>query len=157
MTFDWDQRVDRNGQLAPLAPEDGFRLEASASFAEPCLLGQDTFVKLSAAALEVLRRSADNLVLRGDLRYDQGIPLGGAVLLPEVERFFAGGDIDRARLRGRPARDRDRPGRRAAARRTSSQIRVIPAGGNIRALGSLDAQLRIYKILAGARCSATPA
>ena len=34
----------------------------------------------------------DNLVLRADLRYDQGIPLGGAVLLPEVERFFAGGD-----------------------------------------------------------------
>ena len=31
-------------------------------------------------------------MLRADLRYDQGIPLGGAVLLPEVERFFAGGD-----------------------------------------------------------------
>src|SRR5207249_4051793 len=31
-----------------------------------------------------------------------------------------------------------------------SQIRVIPAGGNIRVLGSLDAQLRIWKLLAGA-------
>jgi outer membrane protein assembly factor BamA len=31
-----------------------------------------------------------------------------------------------------------------------TQFRVLPAGGNIRALGSLDAQVRIYKFLASA-------
>ena len=31
-----------------------------------------------------------------------------------------------------------------------SQIRVIPAGGNIRTLGSLDAQLHVWSVLAAA-------
>ena len=93
--------------------------------AEPWLLGQDTFIKLSAAASKFFA-IGQNLVLRGDLRYDQGIPLGGAVLLPEVERFFAGGDYDRARLRGRPAA-RPRSSRSACRRSTTcTQIRDHP-------------------------------
>ena len=31
-----------------------------------------------------------------------------------------------------------------------SQIRILPAGGNIRVMSSIDAQLRIYKLLATA-------
>jgi outer membrane protein assembly factor BamA len=88
-------------------------------------------------------------VLRADLRYDQGFPLGGAALLPEVERFFAGGDAtvrgyEDERLKtevievGVPPLD------------NITQIRILPAGGNIRALGSFDAQLRIYKFFATA-------
>ncbi|HRC58430.1 MAG TPA: POTRA domain-containing protein, partial [Kofleriaceae bacterium] len=38
LTFDWEQRVKRSGALSPLAPEDGFRLQASISFASPYLL-----------------------------------------------------------------------------------------------------------------------
>ena len=30
------------------------------------------------------------------------------------------------------------------------QIRILPAGGNIRAMSSLDAQLRVYSVLASA-------
>jgi outer membrane protein assembly factor BamA len=149
--FVWDHRLDRNGQLAPLAPEDGYRLEASAYFAEPYLLGQDEFIKLSAAASKFFAIGR-NLTLRGDFRYDQGIPLGGAALLPEVERFFAGGDTT---VRGyeddRLATEIVQVGVPPIA--GLSQIRVIPAGGNVRVLGSLDAQLRIYKILAGAMFS----
>ena len=146
--FVWDHRLDRNGQLAPLAPEDGFRLEASAAFAEPWVLGQDEFIKLSAAASRFFAIGR-NLTLRGDFRYDQGIPLGGAALLPEVERFFAGGDTT---VRGyeddRLATEIVQVGVPPIA--GLSQIRVIPSGGNIRTLASIDAQLRIWKIVAGA-------
>ena len=149
MTFDWEQRVDRHGTLNPLSPEDGFRFEASAAYAESFLLGQDTFVKLSTTGSKFVPLG-DNLVLRGDLRGDWGIPLGGAVLLPEVERFFAGGD---STVRGysddRMATELIHVGVPPLGSNIS-QIRIIPAGGNIRVIGSLDAQLRIWKVFAGA-------
>ncbi|HEX2688959.1 MAG TPA: BamA/TamA family outer membrane protein, partial [Kofleriaceae bacterium] len=90
-------------------------------------------------------------VLRGDLRYDQGVPLGGAVLLPEVERFFAGGD---ATVRGyddeRLATEIVQVGVPPITGGMLQQIRILPAGGNIRVMSSLDAQLRIYKVFATA-------
>jgi outer membrane protein assembly factor BamA len=144
----WEQRVDRNGVLSPLAPEDGFRLDAQAGIASTVLLGQDNFLKFSGSATRYIPLG-NNLVLRGDLRYDHGIPLGTAVLLPEVERFFAGGD---ATVRGY---DDDRMATEVIQVGVPpfdnlQQIRVLPAGGNIRVMASLDAQLRIYKILATA-------
>jgi outer membrane protein assembly factor BamA len=88
-------------------------------------------------------------VIRADLRYDQGIPLGGAVLLPEVERFFAGGD---ATVRGfddeRLATEIIQVG--VPPLSNLQQIRILPAGGNIRVMSSLDAQIRIYKLFATA-------
>ncbi|HET9992157.1 MAG TPA: BamA/TamA family outer membrane protein, partial [Kofleriaceae bacterium] len=156
MTFDWEQRADRHGTLNPLSPEDGFRFEAAASYAESFLLGQDTFVKLSTTGSK-FASFGDNkacncapLVLRGDLRGDWGIPLGGAVLLPEVERFFAGGD---STVRGysddRMATELIHVGVPPLGSNIS-QIRIIPAGGNIRVISSLDAQLRIWSVFAGA-------
>ncbi|MEP6863704.1 MAG: POTRA domain-containing protein [Deltaproteobacteria bacterium] len=149
ITFDWEQRTDRKGNLNPLSPEDGFRFEASAAYAESFLLGQDTFVKLSTTGSKFVS-IGDNLVLRGDLRGDWGIPLGGAVLLPEVERFFAGGD---STVRGysddRMATELIHVGLPPLGSNIS-QIRIIPAGGNIRVIGSLDAQQRIWKVFAGA-------
>jgi outer membrane protein insertion porin family len=143
VTAVWEQRLDRSGQLSPLAAEDGFRLEGDASFAAPELGGQDTFVKLSAAASKFVPIGR-NLTVRGDVRYDQGIPLRGAALLPDVERFFAGGDTT---VRGyeddRLATEIEQVGVPPVA--GLSQIRVIPSGGNIRLLGSVDAQLRVYK------------
>ncbi|HEX2687232.1 MAG TPA: POTRA domain-containing protein, partial [Kofleriaceae bacterium] len=80
VTFEWEQRVDRQGTLSPLAPETGFRFEGQVSLASNYLGGQDTFLKLSTAGSRYVPVGS-NLVLRGDLRYDQGVPLGGAVLL----------------------------------------------------------------------------
>ncbi len=148
ITGEWEQRVDRSGTLSPLAAEGGFRLEGQFSFASPNLGGQDTFIKVSAAGSKYWPLG-DNLVLRFDLRYDQGFPLAGAVLLPEVERFFAGGDStvrgyedDRLETEvikvGVPPFD------------NAQQIRILPAGGNIRVMSSIDAQLRIWKLLATA-------
>src|SRR5690606_24004289 len=128
--------------------EGGFRFEVTGAFYSPYLLGQDTFVKLTFGASKFYALGK-NVVIRGDFRYDHGIPLGDSVLLPEVERFSAGGDntvrgyaderlFTRVVRVGLPPFD------------NASQIRVLPAGGNIRVLGSLDAQVRIWKILAGA-------
>jgi outer membrane protein assembly factor BamA len=149
---DLDHRVDRRGGLSPLAPEGGYRLYLNAAYALPSSLplfgGQDTFLKLSASG-SIFHLFGDNLVVRGDLRYDEGIPLGGAALLPEVERFFAGGD---STVRGyeddKLATEIIQVGVPPIA--NVSQIRVIPAGGNIRVLSSLDAQYHIWKVLAGA-------
>ena len=148
LSFEYENRTDRNGSLSPLAPERGHRLELQGAFYEPWALGQDMFVKVSAAASKYYL-VGDSLLLRADARYDQGFPLAGAVLLPEVERYFAGGD---STVRGYEDE-------RLATEVIQvpvppfdniSQIRVLPAGGNIRVLGSLDAQLRIYKVLATA-------
>ncbi|MBC7974409.1 MAG: BamA/TamA family outer membrane protein, partial [Myxococcales bacterium] len=148
LAFEWEQRVDRQGTLSPLAPEAGFRFEAQASIASGYLGGQDTFVKLSTAGSKYWPLGR-NLVLRADLRYDQGIPLGGAVLLPEVERFFAGGD---STVRGyadeRLATEILQVG--VPPLSSVQQIRILPAGGNIRVMSSLDAQLRIWKLFATA-------
>lgn len=148
VTFEWEQRVDRQGTLSPLAPEAGFRFEAQASLASGYLGGQDTFLKLSTAGTKYWPVGS-NLVVRADLRYDQGVPLGGAVLLPEVERFFAGGD---ATVRGyddeRLATEILQVGVPPIS--NVQQIRILPSGGNIRMMSSLDAQLRIYKLFATA-------
>jgi outer membrane protein assembly factor BamA len=148
VTFEWEQRVDRQGTLSPLAPEDGFRFDAQASLANVYFGGQDDFVKLSTGGTKYWSVGT-NLVLRADLRYDQGIPLGSAVLLPEVERFFAGGD---ATVRGyddeRLATEIVQVG--VPPLSNVQQIRILPAGGNIRVMSSIDAQLRIYKLFATA-------
>src|SRR4029079_13527164 len=81
ITFEWEQRVDRQHALSPPAPQARFRFDAQASFASEYLLGQDTFIKLSTSGSKYWP-IGNSLVLRADLRYDQGIPLG-AVLLPE--------------------------------------------------------------------------
>ncbi|MDX2088212.1 MAG: POTRA domain-containing protein [Kofleriaceae bacterium] len=148
VNFEWEQRVDKSGALSPLAPEGGFRLEGQAMFATPYLGGQNTFLKLSGAGSKWWLLT-DHLVLRADLRYDHGFPLGGAVLLPEVERFFGGGDTT---VRGyeddRLATEIIQVG--VPPFNNVQQIRILPAGGNIRAMGSLDAQLRIWKVFATA-------
>jgi outer membrane protein assembly factor BamA len=148
ITFEWEQRVDRQGTLSPLAPEAGFRFDAQASLASDYLGGQDTFVKLSTSGSRYWP-IGNSLVLRADLRYDQGIPLGGPVLLPEVERFFAGGD---ATVRGYDDEHLATEIVQVPVPPLGNlqQIRILPAGGNIRVMSSLDAQLRIYKPLAAA-------
>jgi outer membrane protein assembly factor BamA len=154
MTFEWEQRVDRRGVLSPLLPEDGFRLEAQVSYAHPYLLSQDRFLKLQTAVSRFFPLS-ENVVLRTDLRYDQGFPdfrilhpfSAGPALLPEVERFFAGGD---STVRGysddRLATELIQTGVPPIS--NISQIRVLPAGGNIRVLGSIDLQYRVWSIFA---------
>jgi outer membrane protein insertion porin family len=97
-----------------LVPTRGFRVVAAAELALPALsaplrplpidVGDDSFLKVSAQSLSVLPLGRW-LSVRLGVRFEQGFPLGGASLLPKVERYFAGGDttirgyqLDRARL-----------------------------------------------------------
>lgn len=97
-----------------LVPTRGFRVIALAELALPALsaplrplpidVGDDKFLKVSLQSLSVLPVGRW-LSVRFGLRFEQGFPLGGASLLPKVERYFAGGDttirgfqLDRARL-----------------------------------------------------------
>jgi outer membrane protein assembly factor BamA len=79
--------------------------------------------------------------VRLGFRFEQGFPLGGASLLPKVERYFAGGDttirgfqLDRARLEViRTCKsDRSGHGHRLVLRR------YRPLGGNLRILQNID-------------------
>jgi outer membrane protein assembly factor BamA len=137
----WDGRVDRRGVFNPLATERGMLVDGLVSLASPYLLGQDTFVKVSGA-IQRYWPIGSRVLVRTDLRVDQGFPLGDTVLLPEVERFFAGGDntvrgFDEDRLETEII-EVDVPPIDGL-----TQIRVLPAGGNIRAISSLDAQLSL--------------
>ena len=97
-----------------LLPTRGFRIDAIAELALPALsiplrpfpfaIGDDSFLKVGVHALSVIPLGK-RVYLRHGFRYDQGFPLGGASLLPKVERYFAGGDttirgyqLDRARV-----------------------------------------------------------
>ena len=139
----WDQRTDRDGNINPLAPERGFQIDLQASFASPYLFGQDVFAKVSAVS-QFFWPLSDKVLLRTDFRLDEGFPMGGAVLLPEVERFFAGGD---STVRGY---EEDRLGTEIIQTGVGpiagvSQVRVVPAGATIRALTSVDLQVKLLK------------
>jgi outer membrane protein assembly factor BamA len=78
--------------------------------------------------------------VRYSLRYDQGFPLGGASLLPKVERFFAGGDT---KLRGFEL-DRARTDDiQAESANGLSYAQHRPLGGSLRILQNLDLQIEI--------------
>ena len=85
------------------------------------------------------------LFLRHGFRFDQGFPLGGASLLPKVERYFAGGDttirgfqLDRARIEVVRYPDPSLgPAPDVYASSTS------PLGGNLRILQNIDLQFPI--------------
>ena len=136
LAVDW-QRLDN-----PLVPTRGFRWQAGVELASPLLsagVGEDRFIKTTTRALHVVPLSR-RLGLRHSLRYDHGFPLGGASLLPKVERFFAGGDttlrgfdLDRARIQEV----------RAELAPNTTFTQYGPVGGNLRVLQNVDLQLHI--------------
>jgi outer membrane protein assembly factor BamA len=144
LTFIYDRRLDPRGNLNPLIPDHGFKLEAGGLFATPYLGGQDTFFKINTSA-QVIHTVNDRVQLHLDAKLDEGFPLGGAVLLPEVERFFAGGDTTvRGYAEDRLATEIIETG--VPPFGGVQQIRVLPAGGNIRVLVSVDAQVAVWRL-----------
>ncbi len=139
-----------------LVPTRGFRIDAIAEVALPVLsvplrplpfaVGDDTFVKVGVHSMTVIPLTPW-LSLRHGLRFDNGIPLGGASLLPKVERFFAGGDttlrgfkLDRARVE--EVRFQVYPG--------LDGVEYRPLGGNLRILQNIDLQFPISPPFYGA-------
>jgi outer membrane protein insertion porin family len=139
-----------------LLPTAGFRVDATAELAVPALsvplrplpfpTGDDSFLKVGVHSLAVIP-VGKIFFLRHGIRFDQGFPLGGASLLPKVERYFAGGDttirgfrLDRARTEVveytiiPPAV----PGGAALY-----GVEYRPIGGNLRILQNIDLQFPI--------------
>lgn len=141
-----------------LLPTRGFRIDAIAELARPAFsiplrpfpfaIGDDSFVKVGVHALSVIPLGR-RIYLRHGFRYDQGFPLGGASLLPKVERYFAGGDttirgyqLDRARVEvvEFPLAPVD-PRNPGAGGLWAVEYR--PLGGNLRILQNIDLQFPI--------------
>ena len=141
-----------------LLPTRGFRVDAIAELALPAFsvplrpfpfaIGDDSFLKVGLHALSVIPLGK-RIYLRHGFRYDQGLPLGGASLLPKVERYFAGGDttirgyqLDRARTEvvEMPLAPVD-PGNPSVGGLWAVEYR--PLGGNLRILQNIDLQFPI--------------
>jgi outer membrane protein assembly factor BamA len=141
-----------------LLPTRGFRVDAIAELALPAFsiplrpfpfaIGDDSFLKIGVHALSVIPLGK-RVYLRHGFRYDQGLPLGGASLLPKVERYFAGGDttirgyqLDRARVElvEQPLAPVD-PRNPAAG--GAYLVEYRPLGGNLRIVQNIDLQIPI--------------
>jgi outer membrane protein assembly factor BamA len=136
-----------------LVPTRGFKVQAGIEVALPALsfgAGQDTFIKVYGHELSVIPL-LPWLSLRYSLRYDQGLPLGGASVLPKVERFFAGGDTT---IRGyqldHALTDTIRvPGTSGPLGWSETYVQYRPIGGNLRILQNVDLQFPLSPPLYG--------
>ncbi|MFH0901831.1 MAG: POTRA domain-containing protein [Pseudomonadota bacterium] len=139
-TIAYDRRTDDTGSSFTLEPTKGYRLTASAQWSSRLLGGTDDFLKLSTSAQQFIPLGT-RLLLKFGLRYDHGVPLRDSVLLPEVERFFAGGDttvrgIEKDHLATEVVR-----GQAGAV----TFFKLLPVGGNIRLLANIDLQLKAWE------------
>jgi outer membrane protein insertion porin family len=131
-----------------LVPSRGFKVAAGVEVALPALsfgVGQDTFVKLYGRGLSVVPLLSW-LSLRYTIRYDQGLPLGGAALLPKVERFFAGGDTS---IRGYQLDYALTEAITVPGVGGLNYVQYVPVGGNLRILQNIDLQFPIAPPLYG--------
>ncbi len=132
-----------------LVPSRGFKVAAGVEVALPALsfdVGQDTFVKFYADGLSVVPLLSW-LSLRYTIRYDQGVPLGGAALLPKVERFYAGGDTS---IRGYQLDYALTETVSVPGVGGLNYVQYLPVGGNLRILQNIDLQFPIAPPLYGA-------
>ena len=131
-----------------LVPTQGFKVAAGVELALPDFsfgLGQASFIKTYGRGLSVVPLLRW-LSLRYSIRYEQGFPLGGAALLPKVERYFAGGDTS---IRGYQLDY-------ALTETIATQgpggliyVQYRPAGGNLRILQNIDLQFPLSPPLYG--------
>jgi outer membrane protein insertion porin family len=137
----YDRRKNKAEKLDPITPTQGIKLAAQVSIASQHLLSSDDFIKLHFSE-QWLVPLGERFRLTQGLRYDHGIPYGEESILPEVERYFAGGDTT---VRGFEA---DRLHTEIIRNRMSGieTFRVVPAGGNIRLLHNIDLQLTITTV-----------
>ncbi|MEM9488316.1 MAG: BamA/TamA family outer membrane protein, partial [Myxococcota bacterium] len=134
-----DKRRDDDGRPNPLAPTRGFKLEARMLVAHRYLAGQDNFIKIGLGG-QHFWKPRSRLVISNGLRYDQGLFPFGGVALPEVERFFAGGDttvrgFEEDRLAVEELLTESYPG--------VTRLEILPAGGNLRFIHNLDVQIEV--------------
>ena len=137
-----DKRRARDGTPNPLNPARGYQLEFKASFAEDFLVGTARYIKVGFTAQHFLSLGK-RITIGNSLQYDQGFPLGGRSLLPEVERYFGGGDTS---VRGyeNDHLATEIVSEPLATTNSVARFRSRPAGGNIRFVHKFDLQLQVW-------------
>ncbi|HWE27994.1 MAG TPA: POTRA domain-containing protein, partial [Polyangia bacterium] len=144
----WDRRRDAAGLLNPLAPTKGWMLQGSVGYAPPGANASPFFVFTGQAqGLVPFHVRGTEFTLIGNLRYDHGLPTDTPAL-PLVERFYAGGDTQ--------VRGYDTDALKSEIIRTTvgplpgdAGFRVVPEGGNIRVVNTVDFVFPIAKSFLG--------
>ena len=132
--FDLDRRDN------PLLPRRGYRATIITAYADPNLwISGDSakFFRVSATAQGYVPLGGQIALAQG-MRYDHGFPLGGAVLLPKTERFFAGGDTTVRGYEADMLRTEDTCIELPGAGDPCLQRVRRPAGGNIRLIYNFE-------------------
>jgi outer membrane protein assembly factor BamA len=144
----WDRRVGADGRPNLLMPVRGWLLSAAGGYAEPALGSDHRFLKVSgqAVGLAPFTIRGAQFSLLGNFRYDQGFPFGESAL-PLVERYFAGGDTttrgyDTDTLKSEIVKVGVSPLGEVG-------FRVVPEGGNLRMLNTVELQFPIAKSFLG--------
>ncbi|MBK8482262.1 MAG: BamA/TamA family outer membrane protein [Proteobacteria bacterium] len=127
----------------PLAPTRGHFSALTLSWASRALAGTDNFLKLRLHAHGFLPLFA-GLTLAAGARYDHGLPLGNAKVLPRVERFFAGGDTT---IRGyeEDLAFAESIGGPLYPLPGVELVTLTPQGGNVRLLTNVELQFPIWR------------
>ncbi len=145
----WDHRTGLDGLPNPLTPTRRCLLSASIGYSPPAILSNHHFVELSgqAMALAPIHSRNGDFTFIANLRYDEGFPINES-LLPSVERFFAGGDTS---TRGYETDQLKTEVVRSAVPPLGGDpgFRIIPQGGNIRVLSTLEMQFPIARTFLG--------
>ncbi len=144
----WDRRVGADGLYNPLAPVKGWLLQGGVAYAPP-LVNTTTFLELSgqAEAIVPFKVRGSVFTLMGNLRYDHGLPIDTPAL-PLVERYYAGGDTqvrgyDTDTLKSEIIRTQVSP------LAGDTGFRVVPEGGNIRLVNTVELWFPIAKSFLG--------
>jgi outer membrane protein assembly complex protein YaeT len=145
----WDRRVGADGLPNPLAAVKGWLLSASFGYAHKNWSTDNPFFLVDAQALALVpfKVRGHEFTLLGNLRYAEDFPTNESAV-PLVERFFAGGDTttrgyDTDMLKSEIVRSAPSPlGGNAG-------FRVVPEGGNLRFLSTVELQFPIARTFLG--------
>jgi len=126
----------------PLNPTQGYRLQGSVLWANPYLGGSNHFLKFNLSTQWFISLPK-SITIALALRYDHAVPVG-AVQLPKVERFYAGGDTTIRGLEQDMAWTEvlETP---LAPYAGAPLYQIRPQGGNIRLLTNVELQFPIFE------------
>ena len=154
----WDGRVAEDGTPSPLAPYKGWLLQGLVGWSFPrstqnrfvdFFSSDNNFIVLAAQALflQPFKINGRKFSFLANLRFDEGIPFGSTAL-PAVERYFAGGDTA---TRGYQPDELKTEVIRSGVSPLGGQsgFRIVPQGGNVRILSTLEFQFPIAKSFFG--------